>query len=529
MSVAGVAVGIIVGFERSPAVGVAAAASGGLLLGFRRRPSLTLIGLVVCAFGCGWISISARSDASELVNVAADVPRCEFTAEVLEQAGGLGTFVSVTAAACAGPPSLNGVAVLGDEATQLEPGSTLVGEGWILPLSDDPFDRARRRMGAEALLDPTGMQVSPPAAHHHRIAAWYRDNLRDSIRNLPREREGLLLGLTIGDTSRLPPTTIEAFRRSGLTHLLAVSGSNVAIVLAFVGLSVRMLSYRARLTAALGALAFFVLVVGPDASVLRAATMGAIATLAFGWVRRVEPLHSLGLAILCVLAIRPALTFSTGLHLSVAATIGIVLWSVPLERKLGFLPRLISLPLAVTCAAQLAVAPILLATFGTLSTTAPLANVFAVAAVAPATVAGLGAGLASGIHPLLGETIVACVDPLLRWLLFVAELAARPESALVKPPTFTAGLAGLLVGCLAIKSLINRDRTRDYSRGVAGFLWKLNDASGQVLRSTEEFATKDEAESWMGEHWAELLDEGAETVTLMDGDTQLYEMGLRAE
>jgi hypothetical protein len=64
---------------------------------------------------------------------------------------------------------------------------------------------------------------------------------------------------------------------------------------------------------------------------------------------------------------------------------------------------------------------------------------------------------------------------------------------------------------------------------VASFTWKVNDASGQALRSTEEFSTKEEAEAWMGEHWAELLDEGGESVTLMNGDTQMYQMGLRAE
>jgi hypothetical protein len=85
------------------------------------------------------------------------------------------------------------------------------------------------------------------------------------------------------------------------------------------------------------------------------------------------------------------------------------------------------------------------------------------------------------------------------------------------------------VMALVIRSLINSHRPAEYSRAVDGFLWKLNDASGQIMRSTEVFATKEEAEGWMGEHWAELLDEGAETVTLMDADTQLYEMGLRAE
>ena len=59
------------------------------------------------------------------------------------------------------------------------------------------------------------------------------------------------------------------------------------------------------------------------------------------------------------------------------------------------------------------------------------------------------------------------------------------------------------------------------------FRWILHDATGSDLRTTEDFATKDEAESWMGTEWAALLEEGAETVSLMDDERRLYHMGLR--
>lgn len=59
------------------------------------------------------------------------------------------------------------------------------------------------------------------------------------------------------------------------------------------------------------------------------------------------------------------------------------------------------------------------------------------------------------------------------------------------------------------------------------FTWTLHDSSGVDLRSTESFGSKEEAEAWMGSEWAVLLEEGAETVSLMDGDERLYKMGLR--
>lgn len=57
--------------------------------------------------------------------------------------------------------------------------------------------------------------------------------------------------------------------------------------------------------------------------------------------------------------------------------------------------------------------------------------------------------------------------------------------------------------------------------------WVLKDASGHELRSTEAFSSREAAEAWMGDEWAGLLDEGAETVVLIEGDKTLYEMGLR--
>lgn len=62
---------------------------------------------------------------------------------------------------------------------------------------------------------------------------------------------------------------------------------------------------------------------------------------------------------------------------------------------------------------------------------------------------------------------------------------------------------------------------------MPGYVWKLLDARGDEMRRTEPFASKEEAEAWMGAEWSALLDEGAETVSLVHGDDFLYRMGLR--
>jgi hypothetical protein len=62
---------------------------------------------------------------------------------------------------------------------------------------------------------------------------------------------------------------------------------------------------------------------------------------------------------------------------------------------------------------------------------------------------------------------------------------------------------------------------------MADFVWKLHGPAGEDLRTTESFPSREEAEAWMGAEWAALLDEGAETVSLVRGDETLYRMGLR--
>ncbi len=61
------------------------------------------------------------------------------------------------------------------------------------------------------------------------------------------------------------------------------------------------------------------------------------------------------------------------------------------------------------------------------------------------------------------------------------------------------------------------------------YVWRLHDLAGAVMRTTEAFSSQEEAEAWMGSAWSELLDEGAESVSLVEGDEILYDMGLRAE
>ena len=209
----------------------------------------------------------------------------------------------------------------------------------------------------------------------------------------------LLRGFLIGDTSNLSSRDLDALRRSGLTHFVAVSGSNVALFLMGWWLVTAPLGVGSRRRFVLGlvGLAVFVVVTRWEASVLRASVMagfmlgGAAAGLAVdGWM-------ALGAAVTVLLLASGHLAADIGFQLSVAATAGILLGSGLTGRRK---PRWAWTVLAATVSAQLAVLPILLWHFGTIPLLSPLANLLAAPLVSAATVVG-ALGVVTGLGPLI--------------------------------------------------------------------------------------------------------------------------------
>lgn len=450
--VAGAAAGAAVGstgrFEPLHALGLVLTA--GILMAMRRVPSLALVALLMGGFGAAAASASIRTaQGNELEALASSVPRCVVTGRVLERVGALGTFVAVDEATCAAGAGVGagGVAVADLDAAA---GSGITATGWLLPLSREGFGAARRRGGARAELRAEDTEITPPTGVFS-VASRVRAALAAATEAVAPEEGGLLRGVTIGDTDGISAQRLEQFRRSGLSHLVAVSGSNVAIVLAGVAWAAARMSLYGRVAMCAGALALFVLVVGPDGSVLRAAAMGAIGLVALVVGRQAEPLHALGTALVVLMAIRPSSVFSLGLHLSVAATGGIILWASRLNRRMDYLPQVVSLPLSVTLAAQLGVLPLLAMVFGEVSVVAPASNLAAAPAVAPATVIGFVGGLVGIVHEGLGGIILRAAEPFASWILLVAEVSARPAWAAVSVPKGVAwsSAAATIAACAA--------------------------------------------------------------------------------
>jgi competence protein ComEC len=286
-----------------------------------------------------------------------------------------------------------------------------------------------------------------------RAAQAVRQTLLGQVRSLFGDRQaGLLMGLALGDTSMLDPGDEEHFRATGLGHLLAVSGENVAMVLApILGLAILLrLGGWGRFLLGGGAVLFFVVLTGGEPSVMRAGVMAWLVLLGALLGRPRSTATILGGAILALLVWDPTLVNSIGFQLSVAATAGMVALASPFAARMRFLPRPIAVAAATTMAAQAAVSPVLLYHFHQVPWVTLPANLLAFPAVAPALLLGLAAaGSALVIRPV-GQVLAAVATIPIRYL---EGLADRLASAPVPSVTSSGGAAVLAIGLALVLGL----------------------------------------------------------------------------
>lgn len=299
--------------------------------------------------------------------------------------------------------------------------------------------------------------LSGPTAVH-RAAGHLRAGLREAVEPLPEREQGLLPGLVVGDVSRLSPEVREDFRTLGLTHLTAVSGSNVAIVTGAVLLLARALGLRLLLRGVLAALALagFVVLARPDPSVLRAAVMGSIGLLALVSGTRRSAMPALAAAVILLVLVSPSLAAAPGFALSVLATAGLLVlaprWR---ERLRQHVPGWLADALAVPAAAQVACGPVVVAISAQLGLLSVPANLLAVPAVAPATVTGVLAALLAPVWLPAAQAVAWLGWLPTAWLVLVARVGAGIPGAAVPWPDGMAGalLLALLtvLGFLAVR------------------------------------------------------------------------------
>ena len=208
------------------------------------------------------------------------------------------------------------------------------------------------------------------------------------------DARGLLPGMVTGDTSSLDAELNAAMKTVGMTHLTAVSGANCSLILGVLLVAARSLRFSRAFAAVtcLAGLGLFVLMVGPDASVLRAAVMGGIGLVALAGGRPGRGLSFLCLAVIVLVLAQPALSTSFGFLLSVLATLGIVVAGRPIMTWFpAAVPRWFAAGIAVPLSAQAFCGPAIVLLQPQFSAYALPANMAAAVLVAPVTVLGTAA------------------------------------------------------------------------------------------------------------------------------------------
>jgi competence protein ComEC len=295
------------------------------------------------------------------------------------------------------------------------------------------------------------VRVVEPPGPLGRAVNTIRADFLDVTAGLSPQARGLVPGVAIGDTSRLPADLDEAMLATSLTHVTAVSGSHFAIIAAAVlGLCTVVSAPRwVRVTVAGVVMAGFVLLVHPEPSVLRAAVMCAVALLAILLGRPSQSMAALSVTVLLLLLVDPWMSRSFGFVLSVLATAGLVVGTAPLTRSLERLvPRWAALAVAVPLAAQLACAPVVVLLDPSVSLYAVPANLLAAPALVPATVLGVLGALLAPWAPAVSLLLATCAGWATAWIALVAEVLADVPGARLPWLPGAAG-AWLLAGVTA--------------------------------------------------------------------------------
>ena len=189
---------------------------------------------------------------------------------------------------------------------------------------------------------------------------------------------GLVKGVLLGDKSDISQNIYMAFRKSGLAHIVAVSGMHINILLGLAMSFFGIFGIKRRMPIMLLYIAIvwlMALVTGLSASCVRAACMVTLFYIAWFMRKNDDPLTSLGISVIIMLMLNPASFFDVGFRLSVASTAGILLFSNKIAHKLQFLPKALTELVAVYFAAQIGIIPVTVHYFGTVSLTGLVANI----------------------------------------------------------------------------------------------------------------------------------------------------------
>jgi competence protein ComEC len=368
---------------------------------------------------------------------------------------------------------------------EVGPGDRVSTSGRLEPLpgDGDGYGTYLRRIGVAATLrgrslDRLGSDGSAASA----VESLRRSSGEALTHALPEPEAGLAAGILIGLRDRVDRDLAAAFTTAGVSHIVAISGWNIAIVAALVASLLRgRLGRRGRSIVTLSAIVAYTVAAGASPSVVRAAVMAAVVLLARESGRSGAAATALGWAVVLLLVAEPGTVADPGFQLSVLATAGLIAWATRIAEGLrswrgGRLPGWLAESLGVSFAAEAATLPLVLAGFGRFAVLAPVVNLVVVPLVPPAMATGSLALIGAWLTQAGAPAIVATILGLPGWLVLavlvavVRGAASLPFASLNLPPPWgaVAGLGAAAAVAVAASGGLGRLRTQHARRSSGG-------------------------------------------------------------
>ena len=344
------------------------------------------------------------------------------------------------------------LAVTAPRYPAVEPGDLVRLAGKAATPPEGGYGDFLRRTGVTGTLRTSTLELVAHAGDPAGMLERVRRAAGDALtRALPEPAAGLAAGILVGLRDRVDRDLAAAFTATGLSHVVAISGWNIALVAGLVGAVLAGRARRTRSGAIVVAIAVYAVLAGASPSVVRAAAMTCVALLARESGRPGTAAAALGWAVALLIIVNPASAVDIGLQLSAAATAGLIAWSAPitetLDRRAGWLPPWIREGLGVSLAAQAATLPLVLFAFGRVAPLSPITNL-AVVPLVPLAMAAGALALAGGLVAALGApgtlaSILGIPGALVLGLLIgIVRLAATlPFSSVTLPPGAAAAAA----------------------------------------------------------------------------------------
>jgi competence protein ComEC len=337
----------------------------------------------------------------------------------------------------------------------IAPGQRIVIDGRLEPRPDSAYGSYLEQTGIAGTILSRSLEVERrPVEPGAALESLRRSAAAALARVLPEPEAGLAAGILIGLRDRVDRELAADFTTAGVSHVVAISGWNIAIVAAAVGALGGALGRRRRSVLTMLAIVAYVAFSGASPSVVRAAAMAGVVLLARESGRAGRAAAALGWAVALLLLADPSLIADAGFQLSSLATAGLIAWATPLGERIwrlsgGRAPGWLAESLGVSLAAQAATLPAVLATFGRLALIAPAANL-AIVPVVPVAMAAGGVALGAGLLAEIGAPdILTAVVAVPGWLALtimvaIAGFAADVPyaSATLEPPWNVAAALG---------------------------------------------------------------------------------------